>query len=169
MKKSIFSFPVLFIAIIAIFSSCKNNDLGKQRQIELQTLKEFIQANYPDSLPKSSGLYYIELEAGNTDDTIKAGDKVQIFYATWTIDSTLIDETNGYLLGQRYEPFEFTVGAGKAIQGLEEAATYMHPGGKANLVIPSEIAYGQNGTYGVSGFTTLLMQVEVYKVYPAGQ
>jgi len=33
-------------------------------------------------------------------------------------------------------------------------------------VLPSELAYGQNGTTGISGFTTLLMEVEVYKVYP---
>ena len=165
MKRSIFFLPFLVIAAIAFFS-CDNNDLGKQRKVELERLDEFIQNNYSDSLPKASGLYYIELQAGNVEDTIHAGDRVQIFYATWTIDSTLVDQTNGYLLDQRYEPFEFTVGAGDAIQGLEEAVTYMHPGGKANLVIPSELAYGQNGTYGVAGFTTLLMQVEIYKVYP---
>jgi FKBP-type peptidyl-prolyl cis-trans isomerase len=168
MKKSIFFLPVLIIAI-AIFSSCgDNNNLGKLRQQELEKLDTYIQSNYPNIDPKPSGLYYIELQAGS-GDSIQVGDKVQIFYSTWTIDSTLIDQTSGYLLGQRYEPYEFTVGAGNAIQGLEEAATYMQQGTKANLVIPSELAYGQNGTYGVSGFTTLLMQVEVYKIYPAGQ
>jgi len=164
MKRSIFFLPVLLIAI-AIFSSCDNNNLGKLRQQELEKLDAFIQENYPDVSPKPSGLYYIELQAGS-GDTIKVGDRVQIFYSTWTIDSTLVDQTSGYSLGQRYEPYEFTVGAGDAIQGLEEAATYMQEGTKANLVIPSELAYGQNGTYGVAGFTTLLMQVEVYKVYP---
>jgi FKBP-type peptidyl-prolyl cis-trans isomerase len=42
----------------------------------------------------------------------------------------------------------------------------MKKGTKASLVIPSELAYGQTGTYGVGGFTTLLMEVEVYKVFP---
>jgi FKBP-type peptidyl-prolyl cis-trans isomerase len=81
----------------------------------------------------------------------------------------LIDQTNGYLLGQRYEPLEYVVGAGSVIAGLEEASTYMQKGTKANLVIPSELAYGQNGSSGVSGFSTLLMEVEVYKIYPAAQ
>ena len=75
----------------------------------------------------------------------------------------------GYLDGLRYEPLEFVPGNSEdIIQGLQEAVTYMKPGGKANLVIPSEIAYGQNGNIsgGVGGFTTLLMQVEIYKVYP---
>lgn len=165
MKKSIFFLPILIIVIV-IFSSCgDNNNLGKLRKAELEKLDAYIQSNYPNVDQKPSGLYYVEVQPG-VGDSIKIGDKIQIFYATWTIDSTLIDESTGYLLGQRYDPFEFVVGNGDAIQGLEEAATYMKTGTKANLVIPSELAYGQNGTYGVSGFTTLLMQVEVYKVYP---
>ena len=157
---------LVIVAALALFLSCnKDNDLGKLRAIELEKLDEFIQANYPNVEAKPSGLYYYEVKAGQ-GDTIKTGDVVQIFYSTWTIDSVLIDETSGYSLGHRFEPYEFIVGAGDAITGLEEGANYMQPGTIANLVIPSELAYGQNGTTGVAGFTTLLMQVEVYKVYP---
>ena len=156
---------LLFAGAAFIISSCKENDLGRLREIELEKLNDFISTHYPNEKPKPSGLYYIEQQAG-TGDTIKNGDRVQIFYSTWTIDSVLLDETSGYALGHRFEPYEFIVGAGDAISGLEEAATYMQKGTKVNLVIPSELAYGQNGTSGVAGFTTLLMQVEVYKVYP---
>lgn len=160
-------FPGLFlILIVVLFFSCKNNNALEQlRKNELAKLDEFIQKNYPGLEPKPSGLYYIEAIKGE-GDTIKPGDRVQIFYSTWTIDSTLIDETSGYSLGHRFEPFEYTVGSGSSIKGLEEASTYMQPGSKVNLVIPSELAYGQNGNTGVAGFTTLLMEVEVYKVYP---
>lgn len=161
---------ILFVAVAAVFlcSSCDNNDQEKLRKIELEKLAEFIELNYPNLEPNPSGLYYIEKQKGS-GDTIQVGDRVQIFYSTWTIDSALIDETQGYSLGHRFEPFEFIVGSGSAISGLEEAATYMQKGTKASLVIPSELAYGQNGTYGVSGFTSLLMEVEVYKFYPAIQ
>ena len=165
MKKIISRVLVLIIAASLFVFSCDKNDLGKLREIELEKLDDFIKANYPDIIPKPSGLFYIETVTG-TGDTIKSGDRVQMFYSTWTIDSLLIDETNGYAEGQRFEPFEFIVGSGDAIKGLEEAATYMQPGTKASLVIPSELAYGQNGSSGVAGFTTLLMEVEVYKVYP---
>ena len=167
MKRIALFVPVLLIAIITIFS-CDNNDLGKLRRIELEELDAFIQSNYPDVQQKPSGLYYIETVAG-TGDSIKLGDRVQIFYSTWTIDSLLIDETSGFSQGYRYDPFEFVVGSGGAIAGLEEAATYMKPGTRASLVIPSELAYGQNGSASVGGFTTLLMEVEVYKVYPSEQ
>ena len=154
------------VVVIAFFSCKDNNNLQKLRNQELALLDAFIHEHYNDTIPKRSGLYYIEKTKG-VGDSIKVGDRVQIFYATWTIDSILVDETIGYTDGYRYEPYEFTVGTGSAIAGLDEAATYMQQGTVANLVIPSELAYGQNGTAGVAGFTTLLMQVEVYKIFRA--
>lgn len=165
MKKNILS--GLLIAIIATFIfSCGNEDNGYEeiRKLELEKLDAYILKNYPNEEPTASGLYYIEIEEG-VGDTIQYGDRVQIFYSTWTIDSVLIDESIGYSIGHRINPYEFLVGSGSSITGLEEAATYMKPGSKASLVINSELAYGQNGTTGVAGFTTLLMEVEVYKVF----
>lgn len=163
--KRLFTGIIFTLIAVAFFGCGDDNDLEKLRQNELDKLDEFIAINYPNEEPKPSGLYYIEVIKGE-GDSIKFGDKVQIFYATWTIDSILVDQSEGYLEGHRFEPLEFIVGTGGVIKGLEEAVTYMQLNTKANLVIPSEIAYGQNGTTGISGFTTLLMEVEVYKVYP---
>ncbi|MBK6285871.1 MAG: FKBP-type peptidyl-prolyl cis-trans isomerase [Draconibacterium sp.] len=107
-----------------------------------------------------------------TGDTIEIGDQVQIYYVTWMMnDSVPIDQSVGYLDGYRYEPYTVNVGSGASIAGLEEALTYMQKGSVANLVIDSKLAYGQDGnTYSdpyVPGFTTLIMQVEVYKIYKA--
>ena len=164
---------LIFSVIIFGFLACgDDNSLEKLRKKELETLDAYMQANYPDAEPTKTSMNYID-EVDGTGDTIVPGDRIQIFYATWLIDSTLIDETNGYTDGYRFEPYEFVVGDGTAITGLEEAATYMQKGTVANLIINSQLAYGQNGnTYGtppVPGFTTLLMQVEVYKIYKAGQ
>lgn len=165
-------FTVLFftVAAIGVFSCGDDNSLEELRKKELALLDEYMLKNYPDVEPKPSGLYYVE-EVKGTGDTIKLGDKVLIYYATWLIDSTLIDQSKGYILGHRFEPYTVNVGSGTSIQGLEEALTYMQKGTVANLIINSELAYGQNGntssTPYVPGFSTLLMQVEVYKVYSA--
>ena len=168
MMKQVLTGLFLTFAAIGIFSCGDDNSLEEMRNKELALLDEYIETNYPDVEPKPSGLYYIE-EVKGTGDTIVPGDKVLIYYATWLIDSTLIDETNGYTDGYRYEPYTVIVGSGSSITGLEEGLTYMQKGTVANLVINSELAYGQNGnTQGnppVPGFTTLLMQVEVYKIY----
>ena len=157
---------LIFISIIALFFACeKENSLEKMRNNELAKLDVFINEHYPDSVAKPSGLYYIEAIKGE-GDSLKFGDRVQIFYATWTIDSILVDESKGYTIGHRFEPLEYIIGANSVIKGLEEASTYMQLNTKSNLVLPSEVAYGQNGSGAIPGFTTLLMEVEVYKVYP---
>lgn len=156
---------ILVLLGLAIISCNKDNSLQEMRDNELRLLDEFINENYPNEEPKRSGLYYIE-EIQGSGDTIKGGDRIQVFYATRLIDSTLIDQSSGYVQGHRFEPLEFVVGAGSVISGLDEAVNYMQEGTKAHLVIPSELAYGQNGSGAVGPFNTLLMEVEVYKVYP---
>ncbi len=163
--KRFFTGLILISIVVVFFAFSEDKSLEKLRENELEKLDIFINEHYPDSTAKPSGLYYIEAIKGE-GDSLTLGDRVQIFYATWTIDSILVDESEGYTIGHRFEPMEFIVGAGTVIQGLEEASTYMQLNTKSNLVLPSEIAYGQNGSGAVPGFTTLLMEVEVYKVYP---
>ena len=164
------------VGIVAFFACNDGIDYEKLRREELAILKEYINQNHPDAESTSSGLYYIELEEGIVEDTIKPGDRVQVYYATWVLDKvndTLktnpVDQSIGYLEGHRYEPMNFIVGSGSTnIAGLEEGITYMNPGTKGKLVINSELAFGQRGStsIGVGMFKTLIMEIEVYKVFP---
>lgn len=163
--KNVFAGILIVLMAVVIWGCPKDNSLEKMRENELKKLDEFITIHYPDEEQKPSGLYYIE-EVKGEGDTILPGDRVQVFYATWTLDSVLVDESEGYTAGHHFEPLEFIVGKGDVIKGLEEAAQYMQLNTKAHLVLPSEVAYGQNGKGSILGFTTLLMEVEVYKVYP---
>lgn len=168
--KKILAGIVLIVGTAGLFSCNKGIDYEKLRQEELAILDEYIDANHPGAEPTPSGLYYFNEEGTGEGDTIKLGDQVQIYYATWVLisaeDSFLVDQTNGYLDGHRYEPYSFYVGAGTSISGLEEGMQYMQPGTHSKLVINSELAYGQNGSGTVGMFQTLLMEVEVYKVIP---
>jgi FKBP-type peptidyl-prolyl cis-trans isomerase len=53
------------------------------------------------------------------------------------------------------------------MRSLNEALTYMQTGTKSLLIFDSQLGFGQYGASGVGGFTPLMMEVEVYKVYPA--
>ncbi len=169
----------LFItALMLTFFSCKDdNSQEKLRANELRLLDEYIDQHYPGEMPKSSGLYYSKVVEGKADSLIRQGDRVEIFYSIWKLDSTLVYETRGYAAGHRYEPSDMIVlpptqlspniSSLTELKGLHEALSYMKVGGVSNLVIPSQLGFGQNGGFGVGGFNSLLMQVEVYKVYPA--
>jgi FKBP-type peptidyl-prolyl cis-trans isomerase len=168
--KRLFAGLLLAGSIIAFFACNKDNSLEELRKNELKILDEYIEAHHPGTEPQPSGLYYFEQIQGSLEDTIKQGDRVQVFYATWRLDgandSTLVDQSSGYIDGHRFEPLEFIVGASEVISGLDEGITYMNLGTVGNLVVPSELAYGQNGSGSIGGFKTLLMEVEVYKIYP---
>jgi len=161
MKKILF-FLTIIGSVMFMTVSCGNDglDLEKLRAEELEALDAFIEANDIEVEPTSSGLYYIEQVKG-TGDTIKPGDRVKIFYTGMFIDSTLFDSTS------EYEPFEFVVGSSDVITGMSEGITYMTQGGKATLIIPSNLAYGatNNTTLGIPRFSTLIFDIEVYKHY----
>ncbi len=173
MKKTLGIIFMVFGAI-AFFACDDSIDYEKIRKEELAILDDYMAMNHPGVEPTASGLYYVNEVGTGSGDTIKYGDRVQIFYATWVLnsaigiedDSTLVDESSGYLEGHRYEPLTFIVGGGSVLKGLEEAATYMQEGTKSHLIINSELAYGQQGSTGVGMFKTILMEVEVYKVFP---
>lgn len=170
MKKTL-SYLLLMLGAVAFFACNDGIDYQKMRDDELALLDDYMAIAHPGAEPTASGLYYFNEPGTGEGDTIKAGDRVQLFYATWSLiegpDSLLVDETNGYLDGHRYEPYEVTVGVGSSIQGLEEGLTYMQPGTRSRLVINSELAYGQSGSgYSIGAFQTVLMEVEIYKVIP---
>lgn len=160
--------PVLIVVVLSfIMSACNNNSQEKQRANELELLNAYITKNHPGVVPKKSGLYFISLKEG-LGDSIKTGDVVQAFYKTMDITEKTIDESSGYSKGLRYEPLTFTAGNNEVVKGFDEAVTYMSSGSKAKLIIPSELAYGATGSgLTILGFTTLIMEVEIYKVYHA--
>ena len=158
---------VFFVSVALGFFACKdNNSQEKLRENELELLRAYIAKNHPGAEPTKTGLYFFELKKG-LGDTIKVGDRVQCYYKTMDISENVLDESNGYSQGYRYEPLEFFVGAGSVISGLEEGVTYMTTGAKAKLVINSQLAYKTqgDGTGAIGSFTTLVMEVEIYKVF----
>ena len=47
---------------------------------------------------------------------------------------------------KRKQPFEFTLGQGQVIKGWDQGVAGMKVGGRRELVIPSELAYGKTGS-----------------------
>lgn len=106
-----------------------------------------------------SGLQYKDLVVGE-GDLVKLGDELSMHYTGTLDDGTVFDSSV-----ERGTPFTFTLGAGQVIKGWDEGVQGMRVGGKRELVIPSDLAYGENGIPGViPEGATLIFEVEVLEI-----
>lgn len=89
----------------------------------------------------------------------KTGDTVSVHYIGTLPNGQEFDNSN-----KRGEPFEFTLGEGRVIKGWEDGVVGMKVGGKRILVIPSELAYGDQGYGPIPGKATLVFSIELLEV-----
>ncbi len=110
----------------------------------------------------SSGLTFIELASGSGDLALP-GDVVEIHYRGLLADGTQFDSSYAY-----DQPLQFILGQGMVIKGWEEGVALMRKGGKARLIIPPELAYGNEGAGGIiPPNATLTFEVELVEIRPA--
>lgn len=146
--------------------------LEEQRMMEEQIARDLVRAEEEEGLrleylaeegitvaPTESGLYYIEIEAG--DGVVpQPGSMVSVHYEGRLLDGTVFDSSH-----ERGEPIEFILGQGWVIPGWDEGIGMMRVGGKARLVIPSHLGYGDRGAGQViPAFSTLVFDVELVDV-----
>jgi FKBP-type peptidyl-prolyl cis-trans isomerase len=110
-----------------------------------------------------SGLKYIDQKVGTGDTAVK-GKIVQVNYTGWLyvngkrgakFDSSL----------DRNMPFDFPLGMKQVIAGWDEGVEGMKVGGKRELIIPPDLAYGSRAMGNViPANSTLDFEVELLKV-----
>ena len=130
----------------------------KQKQLEKLISKEnqIIEEISKGFKETKSGLKYKILDNGNGEKPI-SGDLVKVHYKGQLLDQTVFDSSY-----KRNQPIEFQVGIGQVISGWDEGILLLNRGDKARFIIPSNLAYGENGAGGViPPNATLIFELEL--------
>lgn len=115
----------------------------------------------PGAVRAESGLIYRELKAGSGNSP-KATDTVKVHYRGTLVDGTEFDSSY-----RRNEPAQFPLGG--VIPCWTEGVQKMKTGGKAVLVCPSNLAYGDQGRPSIPGGATLVFEIELLEIVGAAK
>jgi FKBP-type peptidyl-prolyl cis-trans isomerase FkpA len=120
--------------------------------------KEFIAkaAKEKGAITTKSGMVYLTLKEGSGASPV-ASDKVKVNYRGTLVDGTEFDSSY-----KRGEPAEFALNS--VIPCWTEGVQMMKPGGKAKLVCPAAIAYGERGAGPIPANATLVFEIELLGV-----
>lgn len=144
------------VQVLSILPKDKYDKMMQEK--EKASIEKYLQDNNVNVRPTPTGLFYIELKKGLGKKPVM-GKKVVVHYTGMFLDGKIFDSSvkNGV-------PIEFVYGKGEYIQGLEEGLSFMNEGGKARLIIPSNLAFGSEYSGNIGPFTPLVFEVELINV-----
>lgn len=113
-----------------------------------------------DLTTTDSGLQYADLEMGEGEKA-EASTTVVTEYTLWVQN----EDENVFIVSSEYnQPATFVLGRESVFAGWEEGATGMRPGGKRLLIIPPDLAFGEQATGDIPADATLIMEIEMTDV-----
>ena len=171
-SNSLFETSTNFIAEVTLLSIQSKTDIYNQ---ELNLIRNYL---YQEQVIDNGDayqqdLFYREVEKG-TGKAPNSSSTVSINFTRKYLNGTIIERTNS-------SPVTFQLNTGQAVEGLEMGILKMQEGGKAMLVMPSKLGFGEslqvipkkirtdllreNLIYStVAPFTPLIYDVELVKV-----
>ena len=103
-----------------------------------------------------SGLRYTDIETGDGETVTGRGQTVIVHYTGWLEDGTKFDSSR-----DRSDPFSFPVDCSYVIRGWDEGVKGMQVGGKRELTIAPDLAYGTIERPNIPANSTLFFEVEL--------
>jgi FKBP-type peptidyl-prolyl cis-trans isomerase FkpA len=149
-------------------------EMDKAKSGEASKFNSYVSKEDKKPTVTTSGLNYIVTKQGSG---VKAatGDTVLVNYTGRFLTGKVFDTSvlevakkEGAFNAQRpYEPLKMPVGMNGSIPGFEEGLMLFPAGTKAKLILPSKLAYGEQGSQGIAPYTPLVFEIEIVKIIPA--
>lgn len=128
------------------------------RASEKLKIAEYIQANQLNVKELDGGVKIVHLVEGSGVQAEK-GKTVKVHYTGKFFDGKVFDSSY-----DRGQPISVRLGANQVIKGWETALPELKVGGKALIIIPFDMGYGERPAGSIPPFSSLLFEVELMEV-----
>lgn len=142
---------------------------------EAGKINNYIQAKSLKPEATASGLKYVITKQGSGQKA-NPGDTVQVNYTGMFVtgsnkvfDTSYPDvakKSGTYNPMRPYAPIKVAVGGMGSIAGFDEALRMLPKGSKATVILPSNLAYGEQGNQAIPPFTPLIFDLEIMNIIP---
>jgi len=131
-----------------------------QRQVRAAQFRAELDQEMLHAQATESGVKFVVRSEGQ-GVLPERGDQVLVHYVGFLEDGTKFDSSY-----DRGQPFQFPVGQGRVIPGLDEICLHMRPGEKRRVLVPASMAYGDKGSkrFGIPPKALLIFDVELIEV-----
>jgi FKBP-type peptidyl-prolyl cis-trans isomerase FkpA len=141
------------------------------KKAEVIKAKKYIDDNKLVGVTTPSGLFYTITKQGAGDKPAVNDTAVVTYTAKFlngkvfeTNDKAVAQKNKTYNPGLPYKPIHVPVGVRKVIPGWDEGLQLLNKGAKATFVIPSRLAYGEQGYSLIPPYSTLVFEVEMVDI-----
>lgn len=117
-----------------------------------------------ETITTPTGLQYIIVSPGTSDETADTGESVTVNYSGWLKDTGVLFDSS-FKPGRT--PFPFLLGSGGVIKGWDEGVSGMKIGETRRLIIPPDLAYGAAGKGDIPPNAALIFDIELLEAGPA--
>ena len=132
-----------------------------QFETDKKLINDYAMANKLKVKRSESGMSYLVTKLGKGEKA-KEKNAVTVSYEGIFLNGKTFDSTKDK------QPFTFTIGEGKVIEGWEEGLTYFNKGSEGYIFVPSKMAYGatplDDGKNVVPAHSTLIFKIQVIDI-----
>jgi len=148
----------VFISGLLLIIGCEKDveipqtDPAVQLETDIKLIKDYLVANGLSAQETASGLHYIVEEKGS-GDFIELNAETNLLLKGYFLDGEVFDQTD--------DCFPVTMVMSNVIEGFQEGIQKFNVGGKGTILIPSGLAFGQNGNGTIPVNSVLIFDVEI--------